>query len=702
VDDLRPRTTARCAAAVHRRPPSRQQRQGTARDAHLATSQGSSLLWRSIFRTYPERVRTLWRPWGLKAKLVASFVALSAAITLASLLAGQYVHSRADGLRAQHAVVSRAAQEIGALAASADEEGFSYVLAGDPDERKLAVGKLESAEKLARALHSNSTLSAREGAALDGVILSLTRLRLASTGMLDEFGRSHAVARRQYDAYDRAIDGATEAIEALDRAALEESTRARESSHHTSNVLTVIIGLLALLGAVGGGSLIGSRITRSLLELRDAASAFGAGHPDITVAHKPADEVGELATAFERMAITTRQQVAFIEHSQRHLEDVFSSMSEILLVCDSNGIVTAVNAAFLRLGGYAREEIIGVPAARLFRNAATGVRDELLRAQGGVVPVQLSTSPLAGVDGGRVVVGQDLTERRRLEAQLVTAQKLEALGRVAGSVAHDFNNILGAILTCSELALEAVGDGHPACADMRDIVDASRRGSMLTQQLLSFSRPQSASPRTLSINEAVESIGPMLTRLAGQRVKVRMTLDPSAPLVRLDATQLDQVLMNLVVNARDATPAGGEVHVRTSREELKQATIVATGKLEAGSYAVVEVRDHGTGMDEATMARLFEPFFTTKEPGKGTGLGLATVARIVQQAGGAVALESALGEGATFRVYYPCPRRLSLRASRATVCLESPVRLASPTPQTDGDVLSARSPASRRSISSIA
>jgi signal transduction histidine kinase len=170
---------------------------------------------------------------------------------------------------------------------------------------------------------------------------------------------------------------------------------------------------------------------------------------------------------------------------------------------------------------------------------------------------------------------------------------------------------------------------------------------------LHFGRPRAASPRVLSVNEAVDSIEPMLARLVGAGVGLHVTRDPGAPLVCIDSTQLDQVLMNLVVNARDASPAGGVVEIRTSRTALPQRAMFVTGPLEAGSYVLVEVRDQGTGMNEDTMARLFEPFFTTKEPGKGTGLGLATVARVVRDAGGAVALESAPGRGTTFGVYLP-------------------------------------------------
>jgi signal transduction histidine kinase len=483
---------------------------------------------------------------GLRTKLVASYVALSVTITFASIIAGQYVHSRADDLRGRHAAVTRGIGEIATLAGSAYEEGFSFVLAGDPEERTFAADKLAIAETGARELRGAS-LSDGESVALDRVIAALAVLRLASTAMFDDFERDHAVARYRYETYDGAIDGASQAIASLDRAAVEESARGHESIRRTSDLLNAAIGLLAIAGAILGGLLIGGRIAKPLVALRDATIAFGAGRLDISVAHKSSDEVGELASAFEKMALATRQHIA----------------------------------------------------------------------------------------------------------QLASAQKLEALGLVAGSVAHDFNNVLGAVLTFSDLALEDLGDGHPVSADLRNIAEAAHRGAKLTQQLLAFSRPRAASLRALSVNEAVESIEPMLARLAGVGIPVHLMLDQSAPLARVDATQLDQVLMNLVVNARDASRQGGAVEICTSRAELGASATLATGKLEAGSYVLVEVRDHGTGMDDETMTKVFEPFFTTKAVGKGTGLGLATVARVAREAGGAVAVESAPGRGTTFRVYLP-------------------------------------------------
>jgi signal transduction histidine kinase/HAMP domain-containing protein len=625
-------------------------------------------------------VKTLWRPRGLRTKLVASYVGLSAGITFASIVAAQYVHARTDDRRARHAVVLRAVGEISALTSSAEEEGFSFALAGDPAERAFAVEKLARADMRAHRLRSGSTLSAGESASLDGVILSLARLRESMMAIFDELDHGNTITRQRFAAYDGTIDAATDAGQALDQATLDEGAREGGSDHRTSDLLTAAIGLLAVLGAIAGGSLIGGRIVRPLVALRNAAIAFDAGRLDVAVAHKSAavayesaDEVDELASAFEKMALATRQHVEAIEHGQRFLEDVFSSMGEILLVCDDGGRVTAVNAAFLRLGGYRREEVLGIPAAALFRHGATGARDELLRADGAGVAVLLSASPLAGSESGLVLVGQDLTERERLEGQLAMAQKLEALGRVAGSVAHDFNNILGAVLACSELALDAVGPSHLASPDLRDIIDAARRGARLTKQLLAFSQSRAASPQLLSVNDALQSMEPLLGRLAGPALRVRLSLDPRAPLVRVDATQLDQVIMNLVVNARDATPADGELEICTSCDELTQAATMATGRLDAGSYVVVEVRDHGTGMDPITLARLFEPFFTTKAQGKGTGLGLATVARIVQEARGAVGIESAPGHGTTFRVYLPpAERRTSPPVGRPARDLSAP------------------------------
>jgi PAS domain S-box-containing protein len=233
-------------------------------------------------------------------------------------------------------------------------------------------------------------------------------------------------------------------------------------------------------------------------------------------------------------------------------------------------------------------------------------------------------------------------DRRRAEDSLHRSQKLEALGRLAGGVVHDVNNLLAVVKS----AADALHRGVPPdeLGELAfEIADAARRGTALTRQLLAFSRRQPVEPRELELNPLIEGMTAMLARLMPGEVKVRTALSPKPLRVRADPGQVEQVVMNLVVNARDAMPGGGEVLVTTAQAS-------EPGR---GAFAVIAVRDEGVGMAEEVMAHVFEPFFTTKEPGKGTGLGLATVFGVAQQSGGFVTVESAPGKGSTFRVHLP-------------------------------------------------
>jgi signal transduction histidine kinase/ActR/RegA family two-component response regulator len=248
---------------------------------------------------------------------------------------------------------------------------------------------------------------------------------------------------------------------------------------------------------------------------------------------------------------------------------------------------------------------------------------------------------------------QAYEELARTQAQLTHAQKMEAVGRLAGGVAHDFNNLLTIIAGRVELVLDELAPGHPARDHAEQIERASVRGAGLTNQLLAFSRQQVREPRALDLNAAIVELERMLGRMIGEDVHVELELEAGLGRVLADASQVEQVLMNLAVNARDAMPRGGRLTFRTTSVEL-DAGAAERLAMPAGPCVVVEVSDTGVGMDEATRLRVFEPFFTTKEPDKGTGLGLATVYGIVRQSGGAIEVESVAGQGTTFRLFLPC------------------------------------------------
>jgi PAS domain S-box-containing protein len=265
---------------------------------------------------------------------------------------------------------------------------------------------------------------------------------------------------------------------------------------------------------------------------------------------------------------------------------------------------------------------------------------------------RLSLSYTAVLPDLVLVHAEDITARTELEEQLRQAQKMEAVGQLAGGVAHDFNNLLTIITTCGSFLADELPADSPLHADVSDIRDAAMRAATLTRQLLAFSRRQVLVPTVLDLNEVAGSLEPMLKRLIGEDIRVVVERDPALERVAADRGQIEQIVLNLAVNARDAMPNGGSLTIRTANRELDLDTASRHG-VEPGTYVILSVRDTGIGMDAETMKRIFEPFFTTKEQGKGTGLGLPTVYGIARQSGGFVDVLSRLGEGTTFEIGLP-------------------------------------------------
>jgi nitrogen-specific signal transduction histidine kinase/CheY-like chemotaxis protein len=262
-------------------------------------------------------------------------------------------------------------------------------------------------------------------------------------------------------------------------------------------------------------------------------------------------------------------------------------------------------------------------------------------------------------------ISRDVTDLKRLEDQLRQAQKLEAVGKLAGGIAHDFNNLLTVINGCADLALLDVGNS-PAAPLLSEIYEAGRRAATLTGQLLAFSRQQVLNAQVVDLNKALTQVGKLLKRVIGEDVDLGFELDPALGLVKVDPAQFEQTIVNLAVNARDAMPQGGRLRLETRNVELDQAFAASHADVRSGRYAQVTVSDSGQGMDPVTVARIFEPFFTTKPVGKGTGLGLAMVYGFLKQSGGHIEVESGLGQGTTFRLYFPLVNELSVEATPRT------------------------------------
>jgi two-component system cell cycle sensor histidine kinase/response regulator CckA len=269
-----------------------------------------------------------------------------------------------------------------------------------------------------------------------------------------------------------------------------------------------------------------------------------------------------------------------------------------------------------------------------------------------------SSTYFGEVEGRRVplrTVGAiiDISRERQLEESMRQAQKMEAVGRLAGGIAHDFNNILSAILSFAYVAAEDVGEQGRGYSELQEIIAAGKRAAGLTQQLLAFSRKQVLRPRVLDVRETITHLAPMLQRLVGEHIEIALELEPCTLRVKVDPTHLEQVLLNLAINARDAMENGGRLSIQCRTHCLSEAFPASRTGLEPGRYVVVTVSDDGVGMDAETKAHVFEPFFTTKAAGRGSGLGLATVFGIMKQSGGNVFVESDVGRGSSFHAFFP-------------------------------------------------
>ncbi|MFN8456032.1 MAG: response regulator [Anaerolineae bacterium] len=365
---------------------------------------------------------------------------------------------------------------------------------------------------------------------------------------------------------------------------------------------------------------------------------------------------------------------ARLTHTQQRLSAAIEQAGEIILITDISGSIVYVNPAFEHITGYSKHEALGqkpslVKSGRQDRSVyeqlwSTVMAGEVWRGRfvnrkkdGTLYTVNATIAPVRDEMGtiiGYVGVEQDVTHELSLEEQLRQSQKMEAVGRLAGGVAHDFNNLLTVIDGYSNLLLDRHHDpADPLHQDIEQIKRAGERASNLTRQLLAFSRKQILRPTVLDLNIVVIDMEKLLRRLLGEDITIHTHLEPTLGRIKADRGQLEQVIMNLAINARDAMPGGGQLSLETANVTLDELYTSHKVEVEPGNYVVLAISDNGIGMSQETVNHIFEPFFTTKEQGKGTGLGLATVHGIIKQSGGHINVYSEVGQGTTFKIYLP-------------------------------------------------
>ena len=373
---------------------------------------------------------------------------------------------------------------------------------------------------------------------------------------------------------------------------------------------------------------------------------------------------GDRVTCIVRDIAKRKRTEDALHESSRRISNILESITDGFFALDRDWRFTYLNRKAEQLIGHSREKLIGGNIWEAFPELLGTVFETQWRtAAAGNVPIGFSASYPGGKfwaevhaypsEDGLSVYFQDITARMRLEEQFRQSQKLEALGRLAGGVAHDFNNLLTIIGGYGQIALDGLAARDPVRKDLETVVEAANRASALTRQLLAFSRHQVVQPKVLDLNRLVHKVSKMLRRVIGEDVELRLAPAPHPLRVKADPGQLEQVLMNLAVNARDAMPQGGRLSIEIASVDLQAHAPGAPPDLPRGGYVMLSVADTGTGMDENVRARLFEPFFTTKPRGKGTGLGLSTVYGQVKQNKGDILVETELGKGTTFRIYLP-------------------------------------------------
>jgi PAS domain S-box-containing protein len=440
------------------------------------------------------------------------------------------------------------------------------------------------------------------------------------------------------------------------------------------NLLFAVLSVLLSCAIVYAAT---KRLARPIVALRDAALEIAQGRFGKQTRVNSSDEVGQLATAFNQMSSSLAENSVKLLRELEERRKAEQALKNLILNAPIGmyviqaGKFELANPGFERITGYGQTELhdtdclkLVVPEQREFvRNSAvqmlkgkssTPYEFQILHKDGGHRWVVESVTSIQ-YEGMMATLGyfMDVTEHKQLEDRFYQAQKMEAIGRLAGGVAHDFNNMLSAVSGYAELLLSVLDKGRPPHRYGGEILKAAEWGASLTRRLLAFSRKQDVQPQDISVNSVFTGMESMLRRLIGEDIILTTALDPDLGHVKADPGHIEQVILNLALNARDAMPDGGRLTIETANVYLDEASAQSHGDVTPGSFVMLSVSDDGIGMDAGTRSRIFEPFFTTKGVGKGTGIGLATVYGIVKQSGGHILVFSEAGHGTTFRIYLP-------------------------------------------------
>ncbi len=473
----------------------------------------------------------------------------------------------------------------------------------------------------------------------------------------------------------------------------------RDLGYHVP--LTVGTGELALKAAIENqpdlilmdiqlrGNMDGIETSALISSQRDVPIVYLTANSDEATLQraKATSPFGFLVKPFEERAIQAGIEMALYKHkTDRHIREreqwlstTLTSIADAVITTDSSGSITFLNTAAEKLSGWNLQEASGQPYSNVFHIVSDASREPgvdyvsqalsdgttltsgnptlLVRRDGSEVPIEHSVAPIRqGLQcdiGGCVIVFSDVSERKDLEERLRQVQKMDAIGKLAGGIAHDFNNAITAIIGYAEMILQRAKEPDPHHRDAKQIVRAAEHSARLTHQLLAFSRKQVLQPRSLNLAEELDPVEGMVRRLVGASISTSIESQPGLWNTMADSGQIEQVVLNLAVNARDAMPNGGNLTIRLSNATVTAEDAMRISEGRAGEFVLLEVSDTGMGMSRETMKRIFEPFFTTKEAGKGTGLGLATCHGIVRQTSGMIAVSSTLGVGTTFSIFLP-------------------------------------------------